>query len=92
VSRLRDIARRRKRAHTALRAAGSKVYEAFLDMEKTAYADGALPRKVKELIAVGISIVRDCESCMQWHVEQAASGRVAARSARGGGGRHRDGR
>jgi AhpD family alkylhydroperoxidase len=72
VSRLRDIARRRKRAHTALRAAGSKVYEAFLDMEKAAYADSALPRKVKELIAVGISIVRDCESCMQWHVEQAA--------------------
>ena len=25
-----------------------------------------------ELIAVGISVVIDCESCMQWHIEQAA--------------------
>jgi AhpD family alkylhydroperoxidase len=77
--RLRDIARRRKRAHTALRAFGSKVYEAFLDMEKAAYTDGALPRKVKELMAVGISVVRDCESCMQWHIEQAAKAGASKR-------------
>ena len=28
--------------------------------------------EVKELIAVGISVTIDCESCMQWHIEQAA--------------------
>lgn len=70
--RLRALARRRKRAHTALLQLGSPVYAAFLHMEKAAYGDGALPRKVKELIAVGISVVRDCDSCMQWHIEQAA--------------------
>jgi AhpD family alkylhydroperoxidase len=42
-------------------------------MEKAAYSDGALPKKQKELIAVGISVVKNCESCMQWHIEQAAS-------------------
>ena len=41
-------------------------------MEKAAYADGVLPKKHKELIAIGISVVKDCESCMQWHIEQAA--------------------
>ena len=41
-------------------------------MEKAAFAHGALSRKTKELIAVGISVVIDCESCMQWHIEQAA--------------------
>jgi AhpD family alkylhydroperoxidase len=41
-------------------------------MEKATYSDRALPRKTKELIAVGISVVMDCESCMQWHIEQAA--------------------
>ena len=40
--------------------------------EKAAYSDGALPKKQKELIVVGISVVTDCESCMQWHIEQAA--------------------
>ena len=42
--RLRDLARRRKRAHTALLQLGAPVYAAFLQMEKAAYADGALPR------------------------------------------------
>ncbi len=55
-------------------AAKSKVYEGFLAMEKAAYCDGALTKKQKELIAVGISVVKDCESCMQWHIEQAAAG------------------
>jgi len=26
----------------------------------------------KELIAVGISVVINCESCMEWHIRQAA--------------------
>ncbi|MAG96946.1 MAG: alkylhydroperoxidase [Rhodospirillaceae bacterium] len=32
----------------------------------------ALPRQTKELIAVGISVKINCESCMQWHIEHAA--------------------
>src|SRR5207302_7423991 len=55
----------------AARCAGA-VYRAFLELERAAFADGALPKKVKELIAIGISVVINCESCMQWHVEQAA--------------------
>ena len=69
---LRQISRRRKTAHKKLLALNSKVYKAFLEMEQAAYSDGALPSKIKELIAVGISVVIDCESCMQWHIEQAA--------------------
>jgi AhpD family alkylhydroperoxidase len=30
-----------------------------------------LDKKHKELIGLGIALVRDCESGMQWHVEQA---------------------
>ena len=48
------------------------MYKAFLDMEEAAYSDGALSKKVKELIAVGASVLVNCESCMQWHIEQAA--------------------
>jgi AhpD family alkylhydroperoxidase len=69
---LGEISRRRKTAHTKLLSLRSKVYQAFLDMEKAAYSDGALPRKIKELIAVGISVTINCQSCMQWHIEQAA--------------------
>jgi len=72
MDRLDEIARKREQAHKKLLFMESKVYKAFLEMEKAAYSDGALPKKQKELIAVGISVVIDCESCMQWHIEQAA--------------------
>jgi AhpD family alkylhydroperoxidase len=73
MDKLEDIARKRKQAHAKLKSLKSKVYEAFLHLEEAAFADGALPKKTKELIAVGISVTSDCESCMQWHIEQAAA-------------------
>ncbi len=79
MGKLEDMTRRRKLAHTRLKGMKSPVYEAFLDMERAAYADGALPKKAKELIAVGISVVIDCESCMQWHIEQAAAAGASER-------------
>jgi AhpD family alkylhydroperoxidase len=72
-NKLDSISLRRKRAHAQLLSLHSKVYEGFLAMEKAAFSDGALLKKQKELIAVGISVVKNCESCMQWHIEQAAS-------------------
>jgi AhpD family alkylhydroperoxidase len=49
----------------------SKVYKSFVEMEKNTYIDGALKKKEKELIAIGISIATNCESCMEWHIKQA---------------------
>lgn len=72
MSRTEQIRTRRRQAHRQLLGLKSKVYEAFLRMESAVYSDGALPKKTKELIAVGISVVIDCESCMEWHITQAA--------------------
>lgn len=60
----------RKRAHSFY-SKNSRVYNAFLDMEKNTYTDGALRKKEKELIAAGISVAINCESCMEWHIKQA---------------------
>jgi len=79
MDRLKKISEHREKAHNKLLSLKSKVYEAFLEMEKAAYCDGALPKKTKELIAVGISVVIDCESCMQWHIEQAAKAGASMR-------------
>jgi AhpD family alkylhydroperoxidase len=70
-SKLQEISLQRKRAHTKLLANASKVYDCFLTMERLAYMAGALSKKHKELIGLGISLVQNCESGMQWHVEQA---------------------
>lgn len=71
MDRLREIERKRKEAFTWFTAHQSKGYKAVSEMEGPIMSDGALARKHKELIAVGISVVMDCESCMQWHIERA---------------------
>jgi AhpD family alkylhydroperoxidase len=48
-----------------------KVFKVIQELEKATFCDGALPKKTKELIAVGISVVNNCESCMQWHIGEA---------------------
>jgi AhpD family alkylhydroperoxidase len=73
MDKLQRLTRTRKQAHTRLLELDSKVYKAFLEMEAAAFSDGALQKRYKELIAIGISVVIDCESCMQWHIEQAAA-------------------
>lgn len=66
-----EIDRRRKEAHSRLMKLDSKVYKAFLELEKVTFCNGALSKKNKELIAAAIGVVTNCESCMQWHIEQA---------------------
>lgn len=72
MDKIDDLRRKRKKAHKRLQDLKSPVYAAFLKMEQAAYSDGALSKKHKELVAVGISIVINCESCMEWHISQAA--------------------
>lgn len=67
---IENIIQTRKEAHSFYQK-NSKVYQAFTEMEGRTYKTGALGRKEKELIAVGISIVINCESCMEWHIKQA---------------------
>jgi alkylhydroperoxidase/carboxymuconolactone decarboxylase family protein YurZ len=59
------MARKRKEVHTVLIKLDSKVYSAFLHREKVTHSDRALPKKTKELIAAGISVKINCESCMK---------------------------
>jgi len=73
MGKLEEMSRKRKEAHAKLRSLKSRVYDAFLHMEEAAFSEGALTRKTKELIAVGISVKIDCESRMQWHIEHAAA-------------------
>ncbi len=73
MNKFEELSRRRKHAHAHLLSLDSKVYKGFLAMESAAYSSSTLAKKQKELIAIGISVVKNCESCMQWHIEQAAA-------------------
>jgi AhpD family alkylhydroperoxidase len=67
---IEQIIRTRKKAHSYF-SKKSKVYQSFTAMEQHTYKDGVLSKKQKELIAIGISVVKNCESCMEWHIKQA---------------------
>lgn len=60
----------RKEAHQYL-TDNSEVYRSFVEMELKTFQEGSLSKKHKELIAIGISIHSNCESCMEWHIKQA---------------------
>ncbi len=49
----------------------SEVYRSFVKMEEATFRDTAISKKIKELIATGISVAINCESCMEWHINQA---------------------
>jgi len=73
ISRIEELNRSRKNAHARLVKSGSPVYKKFLELEEAAYAARALDRKTKLLIGTSVSVVVNCEACMQWHIEEAAA-------------------
>jgi AhpD family alkylhydroperoxidase len=68
---IEQIIKDRKRAHHQLVTKKSPVYTSFLQLEKETYTGRTLSKMSKELIAVGISVVINCESCMEWHIHEA---------------------
>ena len=67
---IENIIKDRVEAHNYY-SKNSPVYRAFTQMEEAAFTDGALSKGDKELIAIGISIIINCESCLEWHIKQA---------------------
>ena len=55
-----------------LRRAIPEVYEGYVSMSRAAMGDGALPAKVKELIALAIAATRECDGCIAAHARSAA--------------------
>lgn len=70
IEKIEKIIRDRKYAHDFY-SERSKAYGAFVNLAKYAFAEGELDKKTKELIAAGISVAINCESCMEWHIGEA---------------------
>jgi len=58
--------------HRALRQMIPDVYHAFAGMDRAALTDGGLSRKVKELMALAIGVVHECDGCIAAHSRGAA--------------------
>ena len=58
--------------HRELRRAIPDVYRGFGELSNAAFADGALDRRTKELIAFAIGVVEGCDGCIASHGQAAA--------------------
>lgn len=56
----------------SLRKAIPDVYAGFSELHKAALAPGALDARMKELIALAISVVEECDGCIASHARGAA--------------------
>jgi AhpD family alkylhydroperoxidase len=68
----RDIAKGLAQPAARLRKNIPAVYDAYSAMSSAVLADGALPAKVKELVALAIAATRECDGCISAHARGAA--------------------
>lgn len=61
-----------KPLHRELRHVIPDVYKGFGELSRAAFADGALDRRTKELIAFAIGVVEGCDGCVASHGMAAA--------------------
>ena len=55
-----------------LRDAAPDAWAGFATMHKAAVADGVLPARIKELMALAIAVVKQCDGCIAYHAKAAA--------------------
>lgn len=67
--------------HRDLRKQIPEVYKGFAALSGAAFADGALSRKFKELIALSIGVVEGCDGCIASHAQAAARAGATAEEA-----------
>jgi AhpD family alkylhydroperoxidase len=49
------------------------AWQGFLAFDRAAMADGAIPAKMKELIAVAVAVTTQCPYCIEVHTKRAKS-------------------
>jgi AhpD family alkylhydroperoxidase len=68
----RELRRDLAEQNRAVREHVPDVYKGFEGLAKAAMAEGALSRKVKELIALAMAIAEQCDGCIAAHAAGAA--------------------
>ncbi len=78
MSTAREIQDELKVSGRRLRAAIPEVYAGYAALHGAAMGDGALPARVKELIALAIAVTKECDGCVVAHARSAVRQGVTA--------------
>lgn len=55
-----------------LRKASTEVWAGFSALHQAAVSEGVLPARIKELMALTIAVVKQCDGCIAYHAKAAA--------------------
>jgi len=62
----------------ALGKNAGEAMNAFQQLDQTALADGVIPKKYKELIAIAVALTTQCPYCLEIHKKHAISAGATA--------------
>ncbi len=68
-----DVAEDLRQPTRDLRRAIPEQWAGFGELHKAAMAEGALPTRVKELMALVVGVVKHCDGCVAYHARAAAA-------------------
>ena len=71
-SHFHDVAADLRQPTRDLRRAIPDTWSAFAQLHQEAVADGALPGRFKELIALVVGVIEHCDGCVAYHARAAA--------------------
>jgi AhpD family alkylhydroperoxidase len=55
-----------------LRRAQPDTWKGFGALHHAAMADGEVPARIKELVALAIAVIKECDGCIAYHADAAA--------------------
>jgi AhpD family alkylhydroperoxidase len=68
-----DVADDLRQPTRDLRKAIPDTWGAFATLHQSAMADGVLPARIKELMALIVGVVKHCDGCVAYHARAAAA-------------------
>ena len=67
-----DVIEDLKEPTRALRGRSADAWKGFGELHRAAVAEGVVPARTKELIALAIAVVKECDGCIAYHARAAA--------------------
>lgn len=59
----------RAKMNDKILADNNKIVKRIFNLDTNAFQEGALPKKTKELLGLGNSLVLRCDDCVRYHLE-----------------------
>jgi len=60
----------RSKMNDKMLADNNKIIKRIFNLDTNAFTEGALPKKTKELMGLGNSLVLRCDDCVKYHLEE----------------------